>query len=99
MHSKKVLSDSKKKQASNLRLLIDFKRKKQECLQVFYSYHETKLFGVYFYLYMIYESIFLKKPLNDTLKKFTRFKNLQSIQKNSDCFKTFFLIINHTLYF
>jgi hypothetical protein len=23
------------------------KEKKQECLQVFYSYHETKLFGVY----------------------------------------------------
>jgi hypothetical protein len=48
MHAKKVLSDSKeKKQASNLRVLVDFKRKKQECLQVFYSYHETKLFGVY----------------------------------------------------
>jgi hypothetical protein len=28
-------------------VLVDFKRRKQECLQVFYSYHETKLFGVY----------------------------------------------------
>jgi hypothetical protein len=49
MLAKKVLSDSKeKKQASNLRVLVDFKRKKQECLQVFCSYHETKLFSVYF---------------------------------------------------
>jgi hypothetical protein len=48
MHAKKVWSDSKEKeQASNLRVLVDLKRKKQECLQDFYSYHEIKLFGVY----------------------------------------------------
>jgi hypothetical protein len=34
------------KQASNLRKLVNFIRKKQDCLQVFYSFHETKLFGV-----------------------------------------------------
>jgi hypothetical protein len=49
MHVKKVYVGLKrKKQARNLRKLVDFKRKKQDCLQVFYSYHETKLFGVYF---------------------------------------------------
>jgi hypothetical protein len=32
----------RKKQAA----LVDFKRKIQECHQVNYSYHETKLFGV-----------------------------------------------------
>jgi hypothetical protein len=48
MHAKKVYFGLKrKKQARNLRKLVDFKRKKQDCLQVFYSYHETKLFGVY----------------------------------------------------
>jgi hypothetical protein len=51
-HFKKCMLKSfvglkRKKQAINLRVLVDFKRKKQECLQVFYSYHETKLFGVY----------------------------------------------------
>jgi hypothetical protein len=46
MHAKKVYGGLKrKKQAKNLRKLIDFKRKKQDCLQVFYSYDETKLFG------------------------------------------------------
>jgi hypothetical protein len=50
MHDKKVFVGLKrKKQAGNLRvLLVDFNRKKQDCLQIFYSYHETKLFGVYF---------------------------------------------------
>jgi hypothetical protein len=48
MHAKKVLSDSKEKnKLAILECWVDFKRKKQECLQVFYSYHETKLFGVY----------------------------------------------------
>jgi hypothetical protein len=48
MHAKKVYVGLKrKKQARILRKLVDFKRKKQDCLQVFYSYHETKLFGVY----------------------------------------------------
>jgi hypothetical protein len=43
---KKFWSDSKeKKQASNLDVLVDFKRKIQDC-QVFDSYHESKLFGV-----------------------------------------------------
>jgi hypothetical protein len=45
---KKFLSDSKEKHKleilDNLSIL---KEKKQGCLQVFYSYHETKLFGVY----------------------------------------------------
>jgi hypothetical protein len=45
MHAKKVFLDSKeKKQAHNFRMLVDLK-KKQDCLQVFYCYHETKLFG------------------------------------------------------
>jgi hypothetical protein len=36
MHAKKVLSNSKeKKQASNLRLLVENKRIKQDCHQVF----------------------------------------------------------------
>jgi hypothetical protein len=49
MHAKKVYVVLKrKKQARNLRKLVAFKRKKQDYLQVFYSYHETKLFGVYF---------------------------------------------------
>jgi hypothetical protein len=49
MHAKKVLSDSKekKKQAKNLRVLVDFKKKKDR-LQVFYYYHEAKLLCVYF---------------------------------------------------
>jgi hypothetical protein len=47
MHVKKGFGLKRKKQASNLRVLVDFKSKKQECLQVFYNYHETKLFGVY----------------------------------------------------
>jgi hypothetical protein len=47
MHAKKFCRTQKKKQASNFRVLVDFKRKKQESLQVLYSYHETKLFGVY----------------------------------------------------
>jgi hypothetical protein len=34
-----------KKQA---RVLVDFRRKQQDWIQVFYNYHETKLFGVYF---------------------------------------------------
>jgi hypothetical protein len=29
MHAKKVLSDSKEKKASNLRVLVDFERKKK----------------------------------------------------------------------
>jgi hypothetical protein len=44
MYAKKVFVGLKrKKQAGNLK----FKRKKQDCLQVFYNYHETKLVGVY----------------------------------------------------
>jgi hypothetical protein len=36
MHAKKVLPDSKeKKQASNLRVLVDFKAKKQELVFIF----------------------------------------------------------------
>jgi hypothetical protein len=47
MHAKKVYVGLKrKKQDRNLRKLVDFKRKKQDFLQIFYSYHETKLFGV-----------------------------------------------------
>jgi hypothetical protein len=39
MHVKKVLVGLKrKKQASNPRVLVDFKSKKQDCLQVFYCY-------------------------------------------------------------
>jgi hypothetical protein len=50
MHAKKVYVGLKrKKQARNLRKLVDFKRIKQDWLQVFYSYHSTKLFGVYTY--------------------------------------------------
>jgi hypothetical protein len=42
MHAKKVFVGRKrKKQARNRNL------KKQDCLQVFNSYHETKLFGIY----------------------------------------------------
>jgi hypothetical protein len=49
MKVKKVLVGLKrKKQASNLRVQVDYKRKKEDCLQVFYSYHKTKLFGVHF---------------------------------------------------
>jgi hypothetical protein len=52
----------RKKQARNLRKLVDFKRKKLECHQVFYSYHETKLFGVYFnHVACITISIFVLK--------------------------------------
>jgi hypothetical protein len=41
MHAKKVYAGLKrKKQARNLRKLVDFKRKKQDCLQVFYSFFE-----------------------------------------------------------
>jgi hypothetical protein len=48
MHAKKVFVGLKsKKQARNLKVLVDFSRKKLDCIQVFYSYHETKLFGVY----------------------------------------------------
>jgi hypothetical protein len=48
MHAKKVYVGLKrKKQASNVRKLVDFKRKTQDYLQVFYIYHETKLFVVY----------------------------------------------------
>jgi hypothetical protein len=46
MHAKNVyVGVKRKKQARNLRKLVDFKRKKQDFLQVFYSYHETKPFG------------------------------------------------------
>jgi hypothetical protein len=49
IHAIKFLVGLKrKKQASNIRVLVDFKRKKQDCLQDFYCYHENKLFGVYF---------------------------------------------------
>jgi hypothetical protein len=44
---KKFMSDSKEK--NKLEILENWsiiKEKKQGCLQVFYSYHETKLFGV-----------------------------------------------------
>jgi hypothetical protein len=42
MHVKKVFVGLKRiKQAGNLRVLVDFKRQKQDCLEVFYSYHET----------------------------------------------------------
>jgi hypothetical protein len=49
MHAKKVYVGlkRKKKQARDLRKLVDFKRKKQDWLQVFYRDYETKLFGVY----------------------------------------------------
>jgi hypothetical protein len=48
MHAKKVFVGLKsKKQASNFRVQVDFKRKKKVCLQDFYRYHETKLFCVY----------------------------------------------------
>jgi hypothetical protein len=46
---KMFMSDSKEK--NKLEILENWsilKEKKQDCLQVFYSYHETKLFGVYF---------------------------------------------------
>jgi hypothetical protein len=50
-HTKKMKischQTQKKKKASNLTMLVDFKRKQQDCLQVFYWYHETKLFGVH----------------------------------------------------
>jgi hypothetical protein len=43
---KKLMSDSKEK--NKLEILENWSiKKKQDCLQVFYSYHETKLFGVY----------------------------------------------------
>jgi hypothetical protein len=49
MHAKKVFSDLKEK---NKLAILDcwskLKEKKQDCLHVFYCYHETKLFGVYF---------------------------------------------------
>jgi hypothetical protein len=61
MHAKKVYVGLKrKKQARNFRKLVDFKRKKQDCLQVFYSYHETKLFGVYLN-HVSFISIFILK--------------------------------------
>jgi hypothetical protein len=46
MHAKKCFVGLKRKN-NLIRVLVDFKRKEQECLQVFYSYHETKLFGGY----------------------------------------------------
>jgi hypothetical protein len=51
MHAKKVFVGLKsKKQANNffLECWSILEEKKQDCLQVFYSYHETKLFGAYF---------------------------------------------------
>jgi hypothetical protein len=44
---KKLMSDSKEK--NKLEILENWSiKKKQDCLQVFYRDHETKLFGVYF---------------------------------------------------
>jgi hypothetical protein len=41
MHALKFFGLKSKKQAGNHRVLVDFKINKQDCLYVFYSYHET----------------------------------------------------------
>jgi hypothetical protein len=41
-------TQKKKNKLEILESWSNLKEKKQDCLQVFYSYHETKLLGVYF---------------------------------------------------
>jgi hypothetical protein len=46
MHIKKVFVGLKRrKQVENLAVLVEIKRKKQDCLQIFIRYQESKLFG------------------------------------------------------
>jgi hypothetical protein len=44
---KKFMADSKEKNKLEILENWSILKEKQDCLQVFYSYHETKLFGVY----------------------------------------------------
>jgi hypothetical protein len=49
MYIKKVFVELKKrKQVENLAVLVELKRKKQDCLQFSIRYQATKLFGGYF---------------------------------------------------
>jgi hypothetical protein len=47
MHAKKVLSASKEKNELAILECRSILKDKKKFLQVFYSYHETELFGVY----------------------------------------------------
>jgi hypothetical protein len=45
---KKKVKLKRRKHLSNLRVLVDFERNKQDCLQVFYSNHKINFFVIIF---------------------------------------------------
>jgi hypothetical protein len=79
MHAKKVYVGLKRKKQARKKL-VDFKRKKRDCLQVFYSYHETKLFGVYLNHVSCIKYFHLENSINT--KKFSFMLAIRKLEDN-----------------